>query len=560
MKLLVLLILMLGRGLSFANEIKIELNPPRPVAGEVFQVYFRIFTDSSEAPAINFSPSGVEVVDKSNQGVSTRTVYANGKLSVTREMTFVYDMVSSKTGTAALRDINVQIDGKIIKHPPINIQVLKEPLEVPEVFIQADVPKTNLYLGEGVLVRYYVYHKVPATSIDIKKFPKLDNFLKRFLQEQDRPERVAVEGQIYTRQLIYSAKLFPEKIGDLKIDSISAAVTYASGASNDPFARFGLGRNLKTKTIQSDTIKVHVVSLPEPVPSNYIGLVGKHDVQIQFGQTRLIVNEPLEFTLTISGDGGLENLEAPEILKQPGLEAFESNGDLKLTNAELATKTFAYTFLAKDNFQAPARVATLSYFDPDLRKYTPVQLNIPEIVVAGGRAVEPKQEGSREDQEGTKSKPKETNTRPDRPIELAGPLTNLDVGINRWLPYINMFLAVMAFSILLGWFIKYRPSFHFGPQVSIPKEFKSGSFTLGDFAKWLTPVIQSTGKTPLKVLEDSPLTQDAKSYFIELLQASEAQDYSIRRTQLQFTYRAIYFKELGRYIMSYNNENSSPLT
>src|SRR5665647_1841114 len=100
----------------YADEVKVEINPPKPVAGEVFQAYFRVFTDADEEPAINFSPNGVEVVGKSNQGISTRTVYANGKLTVTREMTFVYDLVANKPGQASLRDINVTMGSKTVRH------------------------------------------------------------------------------------------------------------------------------------------------------------------------------------------------------------------------------------------------------------------------------------------------------------------------------------------------------------------------------------------------------------------------------------------------------------
>src|SRR5690606_21729376 len=99
MKLLTIILLSLWANLSWSNEVKVELNPKKPVAGEVFQAFFRVFTDSDSDPIINFSPGGVEVVGKANQGISTRTIYANGKLTVTREVTIVYDLVASKPGT-----------------------------------------------------------------------------------------------------------------------------------------------------------------------------------------------------------------------------------------------------------------------------------------------------------------------------------------------------------------------------------------------------------------------------------------------------------------------------
>ncbi len=211
-------ILMLVSFQLFADEVKIELNPSRPVAGEVFQAYFRIFTDSDEEPVINFSLSNIEVVSKSNQGISTSTIYANGKLTVTRELTVVYDLVAAKPIQSSIREITVQIGSKVVRHPMININVLKEPVEAAEVFVMADVPKKSLYLGEGIIVRYYLYSKINVSNLDIKKHPKLNNFLKRFLQEPERTERVTVDGQMYLRAQIYAAKIYPERLGELKID------------------------------------------------------------------------------------------------------------------------------------------------------------------------------------------------------------------------------------------------------------------------------------------------------------------------------------------------------
>ncbi len=142
-----LLLLICAPILVMADDVKIEINPPKPVAGEVFQAYFRIFTDAAEAPEINFSPGGLEVVNKSNQGVSTRTIYANGQLSVTRELTVVYDLVANKAGLAQLKDINVQLGAKKIRHPLINITVMKEAEVMPDVFVMADVPKKKVFSG-----------------------------------------------------------------------------------------------------------------------------------------------------------------------------------------------------------------------------------------------------------------------------------------------------------------------------------------------------------------------------------------------------------------------------
>src|SRR5690606_26513137 len=125
-------------------------------------------------------------------------------------------------------------------------------------------------------------------------------------------------------------------------------------------------------------------------PDHFTGLVGKHDFQLVVGQNKLIVNQPLDIKLTISGVGALENLEAPKVLNHQGLEEFEINGDLKITDANQATKIFDYTYLAKENLQLPPRDFILSYFDQETQTYVTETMNFPELVVAGGVAQKPK--------------------------------------------------------------------------------------------------------------------------------------------------------------------------
>jgi hypothetical protein len=535
-----------------ADELKVEISPAKPVAGEVFQAYFRIFTSADEEPAINFNPANVEVVGKSNQGVSTRTVYANGKLTVTREITIVYDLVSEKSGFASLREITAQLGNKTIRHSTISLNILKEPEVLADVFVMADVPKKELFLGEGLVVRYYLYSKVPISNLDVKKYPKLNGFLKRYLQEPERTERVSVDGQLYMRNYIYAAKLYPEKIGDLKIDTLELSATYPSSRANDPFGAFGLSRDFKTKTIRSETVKVNVRPLPEPIPSHFTGLVGKHDFHLQFGQSKLIVNEPLEVKLTVSGVGALENLEAPSLIKNSGLEEFETNGDLKISDADNATKTFDYTFLAKENMSIPAKEIVLSYFDPDNKKFVPTQISLPEITIAGGAGKEKKTEAP------INKQPVKTESKQPVEKDLASPLISENWEWKRWLPILNSSLAILAVLISLFWIIREKrlPSFQMGKN--IPSSFRKGQFELSEFVQWMTPLIKKTGKSPAAIIKDSPMDEDSKRYFIDLLQANDYKDYASRKTEMKFKYQSGYFKELARYIESVNGNTSQP--
>lgn len=532
---------------ALGDEVKVEISPQAPVAGEIFQAKFRIFTSSSEDPEISFTSGKTQIMGKSNQGVSTRTVYANGSLTVTREVIIVYDLMTKLLGSGFLRDIKVKVGDKILTHPSVSFNVVKEPVEKSEVFIQADVPKREVYLGEGVTVRYYLYSKLPVNALDIKRYPKLNNFLKRFLQEPDRMERVSVDGEIFLRSQIYAAKLFPEKVGDLKVDPLTISVTYQVAGRNDPFGSFGLQREFRTRTFNSEQVIVKVKPLPQPVPDHFTGLVGKHDFNLNFSQSKLIVNEPLEVRLTVSGPGALENLEAPVLLRDPALEEFETTGDLKITDPELATKTFQYTFLAKSNLSLPGKEKLLSYLDPESGRYITTNLQIPELTIAGGKAVPSV----------SKDKPSPEQKLPSEqaPLKLNPPELMSLRGVERYLGVLNLSLAFIALS-LLGLFFVFRVNFSalLSPR-DIPASFRKGKFSFGEFARWLDPVIKTTGKSPESILKDPRIDGETREYFKDLLRKAE-KDFSSKKGEMTYSYKAKHFKTLAKYIESSKHENS----
>lgn len=384
----VFLILLLLSIHAIAQDVVVETNPRNPIAGEVFQILFKCQTNGNAEPEISFRAEGFSILAKQVQGLSTRTIYQNGKLSVTREILVSYDARADKKGIVHLKDVTVTVDGKTIKEPVVSVQVMDSPPEPRMVFLAADVPKRSIYVGEGITVRYYLYKKTSLQGFDIKKYPKLDGFMKRFLQEDEAAQRATVDGELFGRSTIYSARLYPTKPGQLIIDPMEISATYANDIFGNMGFGFGLGmRDMKTKLISSERIVIDVKPLPEiGKPSSFSGLVGKHEFDLKVTKNQLLVNEPLEMRLSISGSGNLENLETVELVQDERLEKFDSKSDLSLVDSMNAIKTFDYTFLSKKPGEIEERNIELSYFDPDQGKYISVMKQIPAIVIAGSEA------------------------------------------------------------------------------------------------------------------------------------------------------------------------------
>jgi hypothetical protein len=137
------------------------------------------------------------------------------------------------------------------------------------------------------MLDYYIYTRTQTANHEIRKFPVLKNFIKRFIQKPDVTERVEYNGRVYNRRLLYSVQLFPEKAGDLRIDPLSLRYQFAVVDQNSgAFGNFGFGfRSLKTTTASSDQITIKVNPVPANAPATFVGLVGVHDIQVQLNKT-----------------------------------------------------------------------------------------------------------------------------------------------------------------------------------------------------------------------------------------------------------------------------------
>lgn len=528
------------------DRVTVTIDPARPIVNETFNVIFKVSSENaSNIEEVNFKYPGMTIVGQSQQGVSTKTVYANGKLTVTRELTVIYQLQANNFGTKFLRGISVKVDGKELTHPLVSFEVLKEPQVAPDVFVMAEVPKTDLFVGEGIVARYYLYSKVSVSNLDIQKYPKLNRFLKRYLQEPDRSERVSVDGEMYIRNLIYAAKLFPEKPGTLKVDPLTLNVTYSRRNNNDPFNVFSSPRDMRTRSISSKTINLNVLPWPTPVPENFTGLVGKHDFNLNMSQSKLVVNQPLELTLSVSGPGALENFDPPKLIENKSLEEFESNGELRIQDTDLATKVFTYTYLAASPVEIPAEKVSFSYLDSTSGQYVQVKLERGELHIGGQARSESKREASTVRKE----------HRQDDEVTASVKLRNLTSHINwkAWQNYLNVTLGLAAFIVLLS-FAGLSLRRH-RTKAIVPTLFKK-SFDYQSFIHWLSPIMVQEAKSPREVINDLAISNEAKRYFEGLMDSSDVSKFSISKKDYNYSFKERHFKELASEIEKYNESHS----
>ncbi|WP_127715258.1 BatD family protein [Halobacteriovorax sp. HLS] len=385
-KLLLLLLLTLGVFSSYGSEkVNVFIQPSSPIVNEPFDLIFKIQLSGDEDPYISFDPGRFEVLGKSNQGVSIKTTILNGKFATKKEVNIVYSVQSQYSGQNYIRNIEVDFGGgKKEKLKNLSINVLKEPQRAKDIFVLAVPSKTDVYVGEGFDVNYYLYFKIGVLGSEVEKYPTLSKFLKRFHIVNEVVETVRYQGEMYRRTLKYSARLFAQKPGEATIDPLKLKVQYASSRNR---GAFGFGLQLgqyRTRSFNSSKVKINVMSLPsENVPPYFTGLVGKHEFNLTVPRNKFLVNEAIEAKLEVKGVGALEAFDPPKIFSHESLEEFDTKGEIQPVDKQVQKKIFEYTFLPRAGFKLEPSTTKVAYFDPDQNVYVTTEIPVPEMIVSG---------------------------------------------------------------------------------------------------------------------------------------------------------------------------------
>lgn len=542
-------------------ELVVQVNPPNPVKDESFNVIFEVSTSDDEEPMVSFDPVGLEVLGRSKE-VSLSTSIINGRFSSTRKIKMVYEVISSTARTAHIRDIKVELGSKTLTHKPVRIKVLSRKKTPRNIFLQAEVSKDKVYIGEGVDVRYYLYSRVPVVQTEFKSFPKLNGFIKRFHKVVDKEEAVQYEGFVYRRSLKYSARVYPEKVGKLYIDPLRLNIQYASSSGN-PFGSFGMAFNrFRSKGVSSKKIEVQVAPLPsEGVPINFTGLVGEHEFRLISNKQKYVVNEAIEAKLEVIGPGALEKMEAPKIYKDGALEQFDTKSEFFEVGMTSGRKVFDYTYLARADVLIPEREVSLAYFDPELKVYKDKKIVIPQLQIGGGTRAVPVKEL-------LAKTPKENEQEGQSPLIEKESLTAVAPlfkesykGLPLTWPRLLVYALVIVVFVQLGeisYKIIKRPSSSESLEAEI-MQLKKNGLSYNGLIKLIYNLSKQVEDASAKtIIEESGLSRKDKDYFLEMLEILGQKDFGAKAaSKKRATFKMSAFKALKKEIENESIQISS---
>ncbi len=395
--------------LSAWAKVEVRIQAPEAVVmGEQFRFTYVVNkADVSHIEAPDFI--GFNVLNGPSTSVSQSVQIINGKYSNESSVKITYILEGAKEGTHTIAAAQITVDGKAYSSKPFQIRVLpagktqgggqssghtSSSQAVPsgkELFMTVSASKKRVYEQEAILLTYKVYSLVDLRSLN-GKMPSLDGF---HTQEIPLPSEKSMKlehhnGQNYRTVTWLQYVLFPQKTGKLTIPSIKFDGTVmVQNRHIDPFEAFFGGAHLVSevqRTIVAPSLTIQVDPLPTR-PANFSGAVGNYSISASLTPKEVKANDALTLRLTVSGQGNMKLINAPELPFPKDFETYDAKITDKTSisaSGNSGEKIFEYLAVPRHAGSYDIPPIEFCYFDPSSGSYKTVQTESFHLDVAKG--------------------------------------------------------------------------------------------------------------------------------------------------------------------------------
>lgn len=408
-------------------DIQVRARVEPEVIGADETVVLSIEVQGDSLGRLSFEPlfdlENLELVAGPSQ--SDNMTIVNGSFSRTVRVSWQFRPLAP--GPAAVRSIRVKLRGQVLDLGERRIQVraagagpsrrepdgeedepsdpfdrflgqsplrrLLEPFERrrgPRVFLRAEVQPAQPWVGQQVLYTVYLYTREDITAINPRAIPTFRGFWVRDIpQPQHLPtDMVEVDGERYGRVVLVRRALFPLRPGPHPIEPTRMELMVRrieQGFFGPPIER------PMQVDLSTDPARVDVRPLP-PGPSGYAGAVGHLALSTRLEPRQLAVGEAATLTVTLSGTGHVQGVQAPALTAPAGLSLLppQQVGSDDLSGGVVrGRQTWTYPVVPERPGRYRLELPPIFYFDPALGQYqaaaaAPLELVAsPKAVVAG---------------------------------------------------------------------------------------------------------------------------------------------------------------------------------
>ena len=376
---------------SLSAQVQFEARVSKTTLGlnERLRIDFMMNVDGDNFVQPSFD--GFRIIAGPSQQVSQSWV--NGRSSF--EKAYSYFLTPNQKGTFIIKPAAIEYNGQIYKTAPIKIIVTaaseqpRDPndtqMSVDEnLYLVADVSKTNPYINEPITVVYKLYFgNIGISNLGESSKPKYNDFWSQNIEiKQPVAEEGIFKGQNFRFIVLKKVVLYPQKSGRLKIEQLSLSVDVQLPTNRrDMFGRMMLTETIKRVSAGAKTINVK--PLPEAgKPDDFSGAVGDFDFKVTPSKTNLKHGESLDLVVSVTGKGNLKLFSLPKPVVPNALEMYDAvhSENISTPLSGMAGKSSdSYAIIPQYRGNYPVKPMQFSYFDLSSGSYK--TLRSPQIMI-----------------------------------------------------------------------------------------------------------------------------------------------------------------------------------
>ncbi len=414
--------------LSINAQVKFYATAPKSAAAnQNFQLNYTIENGQGsnlKVPSLN----DFQVLGGPNTSTSMQWVNGN----VTQSVTYSYILRAKKEGTFKIGRASVNIGGANLESNEVTIEITKavaqqqqaqrqrnpfgfDPFEDPfgdmeeepqvsqadlqkqlkdEVFVKLSVNKNSVYKGEMLTATYKLYFRQNLSGFNISKAPAFDGFWSQEIEldPKRKPGVETVNGKQYNVVEILKYNLYPQRAGNLQVSPAEVSTVARVSVrrqSRSVFDDFFGGGSVAQVPLELNT-NAALVSVKElPVagkPENFSGAVGKYDFSASLSSKEAKTDEPITYSLKISGTGNLKFADAPVLQLPESFEVYDPKVKENISNSSAGmsgSKQYDYLIIPRQPGDYKLEAYSFSYFDPASGRYSSIQSGEFNIKVTG---------------------------------------------------------------------------------------------------------------------------------------------------------------------------------
>ena len=313
---------------------------------------------------------------------SSQTTIINGKIESKNEFKSTFILIPKKEGNLIIDAVTVNYKGKKYSTQNINISVSNGKNRVTnknsttqrsksdsKLFAKITCSKSSPFIGENILVQYKIYQSIyHVRNIEITDYnlPMSNDFWTELIEpknKQWKEKREVINGIQYSVFILKKEIISAQKSGKIIIPAFEVSTL----VNRDLFNR-GIEKKLK-----SNKITLNVKDLPAGAPKDFKGQVGNnYKLNVSISKNELKVDEALDISIEISGNGNLKQLNLPKVEYPQDFEQFPEETKSRINinvNGISGKKQLSQLLIPRfhGSFEIPK--ISFSYFDTYSKKY-----------------------------------------------------------------------------------------------------------------------------------------------------------------------------------------------